>query len=762
MKRSRRGVTVLALGLSLMVLLVACTGSNGTDPQRNSVGTDRDGNVAKDSRSGQGGAAGAGDELGSGAGYIDPAAWKARQDHYLKWATREGLAKGSFGSILANAERAAREPGHQVDLTAAKGADFSKVWAKLDAFEDTGDFDINAMLFVYANYRDKLDPSLVQALEKQFLSFKYWWTEPTPPGVIDSQYYWTENHQIIFLANELVAGQLFPDKTFTNSGMTGRQHVEHAKPLIERWIDLRSRFGWSEWLSNVYYGEDFEGLLLIAEHSDDLVLARKASMAIDLLLFEIASHTQNGAFGATHGRSYMKDKMTALDEDNFTLSKLLFDDTTHDYQHNDVAVLLAIAHRYRPPEVLRKVAKSDEVSIDKLRASLPMDPTAPVTPNPVAPHGFTYTDPENLMVWWGIGAQFSWPIVPLSVDTLKKYNLWESDNFQQAKELEPIIQASTIPQLQELGWRLAKPLNPGLLSEVNTYTWRSPEVMLSTAQDWRAGQRGEQDHIWQATIDANAQVFAQHPSKPVPDGDDWHTNSGYWTGDGAMPRSAQFENVNVSIYAPQYASGTGSTALSYLDFTHAYFPQDHFDEVVQKPATDGGNWTIGRKGDGYIALYSKRPTRWAEYDGVTHPTRGMKKPFDLIADGGPDNVWLTEVGRASEWKSKGPDAFTAFVEAVAGAKIDVQRLTTEAPPGALAGYTVAYESPTRGLVEFGGNTSGTGQQPFKVKGTEIALHDYPRYDNPWAKVPFDTTRYRIEAGGSTLELDFSAGTRTAT
>jgi hypothetical protein len=696
--------------------------------------------------------------VGAGDGYVPAAEWRARQDDYLKWATVKGYSPGSLGSIIANGERAKRDPSYTWDAKAPKPADFEKLFKKLDAFEDTGDYDINSMLFVDTRYRDQLDPALVAAFEKQLLSFKYWWTEPTPAGVVDSQYYWTENHQIIFLANELIAGQSLPDRTFTNANLTGKQHVEHAKPLIKRWIDLRARFGWSEWLSNVYYGEDIDGLMLIAEHSDDQELATRASMALDLLFFEMAAHTQNGAFGATHGRSYMKDKMTALDEDNFSLSKLLFDDTTFDYQHNDVAVLLATANRYRPAEVVRKVAKSDEVSVDKLRASLPLDPTAPVTPDPKAPHGFTYTDPENLMVWWGIGAQFSWPVVPLSVDTLKKYNLWESSNFQQAKELQPIIESSTIPQLQQLGWQLAKPLNPGLLSEVNTYTWRSPEVMLSTAQDWRPGQRGEQDHIWQATIDANAQVFAQHPSKPVPDGDDWHTNSGYWTGDGAMPRSAQFENVNISIYAPQYASGTGSAALSYQDFTHAYFPQDHFDEIVQKPATDGGTWTIGRKGDGYIALYSRRPVRWVQYDGVTHPTRGMVKPFELIADGGPDNVWLTEVGRASDWKGKEPNAFEAFVSAVAGAKVDVTRTENE---GTLTHYVVAYDSPTKGRIEFGANTSGADQVPFKVKGAEVPLHDYPRYDNPWAKVAFDTKRYRIEAGGSTLELDFDAGTRTA-
>ncbi len=50
-------------------------------------------------------------------------------------------------------------------------------------------------------------------------------------------------------------------------------------------------------------------------------------MVLDLLLFDIALHIQKGNDGATHGRSYMKDKSVATDQDIFNLSKLLFDDT---------------------------------------------------------------------------------------------------------------------------------------------------------------------------------------------------------------------------------------------------------------------------------------------------------------------------------------------------------------------------------------------------------------------------------------------------
>lgn len=702
------GVRRLACGLvAVLVVVAGCTADEG--------GTDQEADVSLD------------------AGLVPVEEWTARQDDYLTFATQQ-LNPGSPYSILAHVERAERDPSFTWDASAPTVEAFQPMFDKLKRFADTSDFDVNRLLFLWYRARDQLNPDLVAAIEERLLAFKYWQTEPTPEGIVDDQYYWTENHQIIFLADEYIAGQAFPDATFTNSGMTGRGHMEHAEPMIRRWIELRSRFGWSEWLSNVYYMEDLMGLVLLAEHSDDEELAELASMSIDLLLFEIASHTQAGSFGATHGRSYKKDKMTALDEDNFNLSKMLFDDTDQPYQSVDNAMLLAMAHRYRPPEVVRRVARSDEVSIDRSRMSIPLDPFAPVEPDPQPPYGFAYDDPDNAMVWWGIGAQFPWQTVPLTVHMMQTYDLWEGELYRRAADFKPIVESSTIPELQELASTLAPMLNAGLLSEVNTYTFRTPEVMLSTAQDWLPGMNSEQVHTWQATIDPNAQVFTMHPAVPLDEDLDWHTNSRYWTGTATNPRSAQFENVGVSIYDPIYEPGT-LPGFDYEDFTHAYFPQDHFDEVVQR---DG--WTIGRKGDGYIALWSQRPTSWLEYDPARHATRGMVEPFDLVAEGGPDNVWIVEVGRAAEW----PD-FAAYVDAVAGSRVEVTADFS----------SVVYESPSQGEVRFG------AVGPFTVAGIDVPLAGYDRFDNPWAQVPFDQRRYHLEADGWTLDLDFESVTRAA-
>jgi hypothetical protein len=659
--------------------------------------------------------------------------WQARTDDYLDWATAQGLNEGSVASILAHAERHDRDPSYVWDSSAPDPGDFEARFQQLREYRDTGDFAINDYLFALLRHGDQLTPDLRAAFEERIQAFKYWWTEPTPDGIIDSQYYWTENHLIIYLANEYIAGQTYPDAVFSNSGMTGAQHMEHAKPLLLRWMSLRARFGFSEWLSNVYWMEDLKGLLQLAAWSDDPELTHWASALLDVMFVELASHLQDGAFGSTHGRSYLKDKMTSRTEDTYTMAKMVFDDAPTDYQNVDNASLLATARRYRPPEVARAIATSDDVGVVKQRQGLPIDPQAPITPDPEPAYGLSYDDP---MVWWGMGAQFPWQVIPLSIDLINTYDLLDTDLFSDLGVLKPIIENSTIEQLQALALSLATAVNAGLSSEANTYTWRSPEAMLSTVQDWRPGQRSEQVQTSQATLDPDALVFTNHPGKEAPanEAEARSDSSYYWTGQASAPKSVQHDRVNVSIYAPQYESDPTSPIpyLQYLDYTHAFFPTERFDEVVQQ---DG--WTIGRKGDGYVALWSWRPTHWRTYAPGDY-TLGLTQPFDLVADGGPNNVWITEVGRAADW-SGAADPFQAFVSAIAATD----------PAVTPDGLGVDYRSPTAGDTTVGWDA------PLVVQGQQQQLDGYPRWDSPYTHVDFDTWRYHVEAGGAVLDHDFT-------
>ncbi|MCG8588737.1 MAG: hypothetical protein MJE66_05550 [Proteobacteria bacterium] len=695
---------------------------------------------------------------------MDAALLEARQLDYLAYATASPMRPDSIGSVIAHLERDARDPSYAVPGGAipddAWDARFDKMWR----LRDTSDFD--ALGFVNLLYAYRGHPAaseeLWRAAEEALLTFKYWYTDPTPERIVDGEqvvdtmWYWTENHVLIFKTCEFLVGRLLPDRVFAVTGLTGAQHAERARPEILRWLEERARFGFTEWHSNVYYNLDMRPLLALIEWSGDPVIEQRASMVLDLVLLDVALHLHRGTFGATHGRSYIKDKASATTEDSFPQSKLLFDDTELGYASpfSTSGAVFARARRYRVPEVIRRVAVDDAPMVDRQRMNLPLDEVPPAdpasAPPPEAPFGLDYRDEANLTFWWSMGSQSVWMMLPLTLQVGEREELWDAQ-FAPFKQLRDIVWNPADPEgsivfAQQLAQGLWPSINQALLKEVNTYTYRTRDYMLSTAQDYRKGVRGSQTHTWQATLSERAMVFSQHPGylpvapgDPIPDDWNWQQQDepgpGYWTGEGAQPRSAQHENVGISLYAPQYVTRP-AVGFDFLDETHAYFPVAHFDEVIR-----AGHWTFGRKDDGYVALYSWRLPEWRR--GQPEVFENAGQDFDLVAPGGATNVWIVELGSADDW----PGGFADFRAAVEAAAVVVT-------PTAVA-FEVAYDSPSQGTIEW------AWEGPLVVNGTEHPISDYPRFDNRYLQVPFDDTRYHVRHDGFELLLDFDSDTREA-
>lgn len=676
------------------------------------------------------------------SGFVDADYMRARQLDYLRFAT-ETFSPGNVVSVVAHLERARVDPPFALPPNSVPADAWDAIFTKMATLQDTRDFNALELMNLLYDYHGHpaLPAELWSKVENSLIAFKYWYTEPTPEGMLDNSYYWTENHQVIYHTIEYLAGQRYPDQVFPSDGKTGRQHQEHARALLLDWFDLRARFGFSEWHSNVYYEEDLTPLLTLVEFAEDEDIRTRAAMTVDLLLFDIAMHTQRGAFGTTHGRSYKKDKMSSLDDDTWDLVKLLFDSTAYDYRSrsDEGATLFARTQRYEMPEAILRIAHHTQPFVDRERMGIPIDEFGPYEADPDAPYEFSFSDPADLVVWWGMGALTTWPVVPLTVATMNQYNLWDTQLFAPFKGLQPFT--VDIVGAQNLAIALARQLGFGLLSEVNTYTYRTADYILSSALDYRKGSFGAQQHVWQATFDANALVFTTHAFRPPLRTTNWYedTETGsYWTGEASLPRSAQHENVAIHIYNPQYPASSPPPLdfFRYEPYTHAYFPQDHFDEVVRE-----SGWTFGRFADGYVALYSHRPAEWVVYDPNEYATNGMVLPFDLRADGGADNVWIVECGNAAS-----DGSFADFRAAIVASR----PMITALPGG---GYDVEYESPSQGRVTFGWGA------PLTVAGTEIAQSQFPRYDNPWSQTPFNTHVAEIAADGFGVRLDFATVTR---
>ena len=367
------------------------------------------------------------------------------------------------------------------------------------------------------------------------------------------------------------------------------------------------------------------------------------------------------------------------------------------------------------------------------RHGIYVDGSAPVTADPAAPFGYDFDDPDNLAFWWSLGALGMWQVAGISLSEAEAHNLFDSPGLAQVKLLAD-LNGRDPDRIR--AWEQANEaiVNFGFLSEANTYAWRGDSVSLASVVDHRFGEMRDQVHSWVAQIDADALVFTTHPVTGADKSTDWASDGkpGYWTGEASMPRSAQFERTGIHIYQPAWDANTDAllwAVFGYRDYTHAFVPQDRFDEVMQS-----GNWTFVRKGDGYIALWSWREPSWRVYDPAVNATDGMVKPFDLLAKGGPDNVWIVEVGEGSA------ASFGAWQASVLANEPVVER----SPDG----FTVGWTSPSSGALGFGSTA------PFTVQGNVQPLADFPRHESSFGTVDRLATHYRVGTRRAQLDLDF--------
>jgi hypothetical protein len=194
-----------------------------------------------------------------------------------------------------------------------------------------------------------------------------------------------------------------------------------------------------------------------------------------------------------------------------------------------------------------------------------------------------------------------------------------------------------------------------------------------------------------------------------------------------LPRTAQTGNVLIALHDISRHPSPSILEARHYAFTHAYFPKWAFDEIVTVPVEGGGGWIFGRKGEGYIGLYSHLPHEWQ--------TEGPDAGQEVIALG-RKNVWIAHLGRRAV-----DGSFDDFVDAVSNASLEVH------------GLQVSYQAPGVGLVTF------DWEGPLEVEGREIPLRGYDRWHNPYVQAGFGGSQYTIEFADAQLVLDFEHGTR---
>jgi len=302
---------------------------------------------------------------------------------------------------------------------------------------------------------------------------------------------------------------------------------------------------------------------------------------------------------------------------------------------------------------------------------------------------------------WGVGA-FHEPIAgAVSLAVAERY------------ELPPPIHEIGITPVEEM-WSQER--HTGVLEtwcdgvegawEVNKVTYKTADYMLCSAPDYRPGQPGNQEQIWQATLGPDAIVFVNHPacSSQSP-----AQRPNFWRGNGSLPRVAQWKDVLVTLY--------NLPADIRLGFTHAYFPTASFDEYLLR---DG--WAFARKGSGYLALTATA--------GLTLTTTGDHAHKELRSVG-QQNGWFCHLGRAVQ-----DGSFAEFQTKILALDITLAPLAVHAT-------TLRGDS-----IDFG------WAGPLLVNEIEQPLTTFHHYNSPFTICELGAETMEIRAWQGAMLLDF--------
>ena len=159
--------------------------------------------------------------------------------------------------------------------------------------------------------------------------------------------------------------------------------------------------------------------------------------------------------------------------------------------------------------------------------------------------------------------------------------------------------------------------------EVNKVTYKTPDYMLCSAQDYHPGEA----RIPAAHLAGDAWAPTPWSSSLIRRciSEEGSHRPNFWHGNVILPRVAQWKDVLIAVHK--------LPDDDWMGFTHAYFPLYAFDEHALR---DG--WAFARKGDGYLALTAAQ--------GLTPITRG-DNAYRELRSYGTQNIWLCHMGRAA-------------------------------------------------------------------------------------------------------------------
>ncbi|KAJ57094.1 hypothetical protein ACMU_00975 [Actibacterium mucosum KCTC 23349] len=216
--------------------------------------------------------------------------------------------------------------------------------------KDCADFRMMSLLWIWARHAETLPTDQRDRLRAAILGFRYWMDEPGN----DVMWFWSENHVLCFHIAQFLAGQMFPDQKFTNSGKSGYTQRERGAERLHYWFDAIDEHGLAEWNSAAYYPINYRALAALVSLSGDSVLTKRARGLLDQISAMVALHTSGGVPAGSQGRIYEKELLAGPMTELGAVAALLFGGG-HVPGKDAAAVMLALSG-YVPPPGLRGLA----------------------------------------------------------------------------------------------------------------------------------------------------------------------------------------------------------------------------------------------------------------------------------------------------------------------------------------------------------------------------------------------------------------------
>lgn len=583
------------------------------------------------------------------------------------------------------------------DLKNGKDIDWDRIDGTLEYIDgqyDCSDFRMVNLIRIMYEFGDQIPDVTKQRIEKTLFEFRYWWDEPGE----NSMCYWSENHQILFASAEYLFGQLYPETVFAASGLTGKEHMAKARVRALDWMEMRWNYGFIEFFSGVYYKEDIGPLINLIDYAQDDELVKKATIMMDLLLYDISSQSIDDMFVSTSGRAYTGNRKGGSGQNVGGLTKYYWGNG--DSIRSGMVHGLMYTNAYTPPPVFSEIASDTNNII--IRQSNGLDIIE------LKDEGYFGDDNRSMMMQLGMESFTNPEIVRNTLSWMRQTGMFNNNFIKDFKILDFTLLKWL--HLEPTIVRLIDPQSNGVaIQKGNTYTYKTKDYTLYTAQEYHPGTYGDQHHVAGMNIGGSFGIFHTHPA--LEEGVKSQSPN-YWVGYGHLPHVVQDEHVSLAIY--NIPEEKGIMELDLLDYTHAYFPTEEFDTAFIKQ-----NYVFGKKGDTYAAFIAKNELKF----------RG-ETTDDLIQEG-KQIFWITEAG------SKAADhSFDEFCERVFENKLsfDTEKLALN------------YQSKgkTYELV-FDGDFS---------LDNEIVNVKYNRYESPYIQAKKKAKTLTFEFNGLSLFLDF--------